>query len=149
MSPDPSQEQLVELAKALLDRTRSGTAKWRGDSTLTSFSVVTRKGSVVIGPRDDDGQPPYNLSVLNAEGQAIQWLASEWWPVDVRANPLALSPTEPAPWNEVLEDLYRLARASAVDLEGVIGGILEEVDHPPPAVSDDFPAAAADDDIPF
>ena len=57
MKVDPSQEKLVELAKALLDRTKSGTAKWKADDSLNSFSVVTRKGSVVIGTRDDDGQP--------------------------------------------------------------------------------------------
>ena len=97
---------------------------------------------MIIGSRDDDGQAPFSLTVLNPAGQAIDWLWSEWW----RVGESDLVPREPAPWNSVLEDLYRHARSSAVDLEGVIGGILEEVENPIEPV--DF-GAGAGDDIPF
>lgn len=139
MNPDPAQEALTALAADLVERTKAGTVKWTGDSRLVSFSLVTRKGSIVISSRDNDGQAPFDLSVLNAKGTAIQWLSSEWWRLEPQ-----IPETEPAPWNETLETLYRLARANAVDLEGVIGGILEEIDNP----TADFPSSPTDD-IPF
>jgi hypothetical protein len=143
MNPTPAPDKLLALARELLEKTRNGLIKWKPDAALASFAIRTRRGSVVVGSRDGDGQEPFTLTVLNPEGQAIEALVSEWWKIDPD-----FGPREPAPWNDLLADLYRTARANAVDLEGIIDGILAEVENPSDE-EPDFPSSASDDDIPF
>jgi hypothetical protein len=74
------------------------------------------RGSVSIGSRDQDGEPPYQLVVLNAGGERLEELTSQ-----------LLDGDRPAAWNEPLADLYRVARRSALRADDVIDALIEAI----------------------
>ena len=130
--------------------TSAGRAAWKADSRMmTSFMLTTTSGSVVIGSIDDDGTEPYEAILLNPDGIAIERLQSEWEdiPPTLPTYPPTAAPTirPPASWNVALANLFEAARTRTINLDGVIGGILEDVQNP--KVVSRRPGT--DDDIPF
>jgi hypothetical protein len=55
--------QVVALCERLADATRRRTAEWNREGE-DMFVWKGRRGSVSIGSRDKDGEPPYELVVL-------------------------------------------------------------------------------------
>jgi hypothetical protein len=104
---------VVVLCERLADATRRHTVEWNreGDDT---FVWRGRSGSVSIGSRDKDGEPPYELVVTNADGERLDELTSQ-----------LLEGDRPARWNEPLADLYRGARRSALHADDVIQGMID------------------------
>jgi hypothetical protein len=129
--PDQSQRQLMSFADQLLEATRSGTARWRSSSDLTAFSLETSQGAVVVDSIDRDGAAPFVLTVLNSDGAEVGSLRTDLNELLPGGQVRKAS----APWNRVVSELYAAARTSAIDLEGVLGGILRDIE--------------ADKDIPF
>lgn len=105
--------RVVVLCKRLADATRAGGAEWSRDGEDT-FVWAGRPGSVSIGSRDKDGEPPYQLVVVNADGERLDELTSQ-----------LLDDDRPAEWNEPLADLYRAARRSALRADDVIDAMIE------------------------
>ena len=105
-------ERLIVLCARLADATRAGEAKWRTDGEDT-YVWERDEGTVAIGARDRDGQPPYEVTVFNNAREKVDELASALVEND-----------EPAPWNAPLADLYRVARRSALHADEIIDALI-------------------------
>jgi hypothetical protein len=105
--------RVVVLCERLADATRRRTAEWNREGE-DIFVWKGGPGSVSIGSRDKDGEPPYELVVLNADGERLDELTSQ-----------LLEDDRPAEWNEPLADLYRGARRSALRADDVMQGMID------------------------
>jgi len=68
---------------------------------------------VTIASRDRDCEPPYELALCTTDGSKVDGLESE-----------LLVGDEPAPWNDALAELYRIARRSAFGFDAIIDALL-------------------------
>lgn len=101
---------LTTLIRRLAAATAARAAEWQvRDPDVYSWSSV--EGSISVGSRD--GDPPYELAIYNGRGERVDELASEL----VRGD-------QPAPWNDDLLELYRLARRSALRADDVIEALI-------------------------
>lgn len=117
-----SQQSLLALANQLITATHEGKVDWHGDTSLTSFTFATgHTGSVTISSMDADGGSPFELVLLNSEGVAIESLET---------SPPSSIPSIGTSWDGTLRMLYEAARATAVDVNSVIAGIREAIEHP-------------------
>ncbi len=118
-----------QLVSQLIDSTTAGTVKWRAGFSDTSFVAALKKGSVRIARfeeqwRDDDGVPQlsewYVLEILDLNGVCGERLSSS--PSETGDDSLEF-PQKP------LAELFRLARANAINVDGVVDAILGELTH--------------------
>jgi hypothetical protein len=125
MTQDLTAPRLTELAERLATATTGRSAQWELGGADT-FVWRAAEGSVTVGSRDRDGEPPYELTVSNPTGERVDELTSE-----------LLAGDQPAPWNDALVDLYRAARRSALRADDIIDALIEAL-----------PAASVDRDEP-
>jgi len=118
MTNDRDSNQLARLAERLVDGTRIRSIEWRA-AEAEVYTWGTDAGSVRIASRDRDGDPPYELTVYDAENQKVDELSSDLLPGDV-----------PAPWNPRLADLYAVARRSALRADDIIDALIAAVHVP-------------------
>lgn len=115
MSTELEKERLMVLAERLAAATAERTAQWQ----LTAddvYSWAATEGTVTVASRDRDGEPPFELTLYNAGAEKVDELTSE-----------LLAGDEPAPWNEPLAELYRVARRSALGADDVIDALLDRL----------------------
>jgi hypothetical protein len=105
--------RVVVLSERLADATHTGAAEWVHEGE-DLFVWEGEQGSVSIGSRDHDGEPPYELVVLNSNGEKLDELTSQ-----------LLDDDRVADWNEPLANLYRAARRSALRADDVIEALIE------------------------
>ena len=105
--------RLIVLCERLAESTRAGRAEWNREGE-DAFVWTGEPGSVSIGSRDKDGEPPYQLLVFNARGERLDELTSQ-----------LVDDDRPADWNEPLAQLYRAARRSALRADDVIQALIE------------------------
>jgi ankyrin repeat protein len=115
MTHDLTAQRLAELADRLASATTGRTAQWQLDGDDV-FVWTATQGSVTVGSRDRDGEPPYELTVYNSARERVDELTSE-----------LLEDDRPAPWNEALVELYRAARRSALRADDVIDALIESL----------------------
>jgi hypothetical protein len=121
--------RVTMLCERLAAATVARAVEWRADGD-DQYSWDRDEGSVTIGARDRDGQPPYDLGIFNRDGQKVEELASALVDDDV-----------PADWNAPLAELYRVARRSALHADELIDALMASL---PPAPADLTPV---DDDV--
>jgi ankyrin repeat protein len=121
MTNDLNTQRLTELADRLAAATTTRIAQWQLDGDDV-FVWIAPEGSVTVGSRDRDGEPPYELAVYNPTRERVDELTSE-----------RLTDDRPAPWNDALVELYRAARRSALRADDIIDSLIEAL-----------PAAGAD-----
>jgi hypothetical protein len=105
-------QRLTTLARRLAAATASGTAEWEVRE-LDIYTWESGDGSVSIASRDRDGEPPFELLVYNASQERVDELGSA-----------LLEDDEPAPWNDALATLYRVARRSALHADDIIEALI-------------------------
>lgn len=105
--------RLIALCERLIAATRAGAAEWSRDGE-DAFLWKGGQGAVAIGSRDKDGEPPYELVVVNTNGEKLDELTSQ-----------LVDDDRPAAWNEPLTDLYRSARRSALHADDIIDALIE------------------------
>ncbi|GGK09455.1 hypothetical protein GCM10010123_44180 [Pilimelia anulata] len=112
------QGRLLDLAKKLRDRTRAGHIDW---VTTPHSSEVTASGPnsgfTLRSMIDSDGDEVVTLALLNPRGQRVASLECEW------------SGGEEAPQNEVLRELYDLAKRKALKIDELIESTLHDLDQ--------------------
>jgi hypothetical protein len=113
MTHDLTAQRLTELADRLAAATIARTAEWELDGDDV-FLWTAAGGSVTVGSRDRDGEPPYELTVYNPARERVDELTSE-----------LLTGDRPAPWNDALVELYRAARRSALRADDIIETLIE------------------------
>jgi hypothetical protein len=115
MTTTTDTERLIMLAERLATATATRTAEWQvADADVFTWSSA--RGSVRVASRDRDGEPPYELTVYNDDGQKVDQLTSE-----------LLDDDQPAPWNDTLVELYRIARRSALRADDIIEALMAEL----------------------
>jgi hypothetical protein len=115
MSTDLEKERLSTLARHLVDATAQRAAQWDVQSDDV-YSWGAPEGSVTIASRDRDGEPPYELALCTTDGSKVDGLESE-----------LLVGDEPAPWNDALAELYRIARRRAFGADAILDALLERL----------------------
>jgi glycine/D-amino acid oxidase-like deaminating enzyme len=100
--------RVIVLCERLTAATLGRDAEWRTDGD-DQYVWQREEGSVTIGARDRDGQPPYELAVFNDDSEKVEELASALVEDDL-----------PADWNAPLAELYRVARRSALHADELI-----------------------------
>jgi hypothetical protein len=127
MSNEYEMNRLATLARQLGAATSQRIVRWeQKDSDLYSWGAT--EGLVTVASRDRDGEPPYQLTVYTAAGAKVDELMSE-----------LLADDQPAPWNEPLAELYRVARRSALGADDIIDALLERLHE---AAADDGSGSA-------
>jgi hypothetical protein len=101
------------LAERLNAATRANEVDWQLQQNDT-FVWDRAEGSVSIGSRDADGEPPYELTIYNSEGVKVDQVTSE-----------LLANDEPAPWNHLLATLHRTARRKALRADELIDTLID------------------------
>jgi hypothetical protein len=119
MDETTAEDRLIVLGERLAEATIAGDAEWRSEEE-DWYVWEHLEGSVAIGARDRDGQPPYELAVMNRGGQRVEQLLSA-----------LVADDEPAPWNEPLAELYRLARRSALHADEIIDALIDALQGGP------------------
>ena len=109
---DANNDRIVVLARGLATATTLDDVQWEVEGADT-FVWKRVEGTVTIGSRDADGEPPYELTIYNGSRVKVDVLRSQLLPSD-----------EPAPWNEALADLYRAARRNALHVDALIEALI-------------------------
>jgi hypothetical protein len=104
--------RLIFLCERLSEATLAEDAKWRGEGE-DHYIWERQEGAVAVEARDRDGQPPYQLTVLNGNQEKVEELASA-----------LVDDDQPAAWNEPLAELYRVARRSALHADEIIDALM-------------------------
>lgn len=112
---------VIMLCERLAAATVSRAAEWRSDSE-DQYVWERDEGSVKVGSRDRDGQPPYEMAIFNSDGERVDDLVSALVDDDV-----------PADWNAPLAELYRVARRSALGADELIDALMAAL---PPSAED-------------
>ena len=110
--------RLIVLCERLADATLAGATDWRGEGN-DHYLWEREEGTLSIGARDRDGQPPYDLAVFNSNGEKVDELASA-----------LVDDDRPAEWNEPLAELYRVARRSALHADEIIEALMNALPAP-------------------
>lgn len=127
MSNDYELNRLTALARQLAAATSQRIVRWeQKDADLYTWAAT--EGVVTVASRDRDGEPPYQLTVYTTAGAKVDELMSE-----------LLADDQPAPWNEPLAELYRVARRSALGADDIIDALIERLHE---AAADDGSGSA-------
>ena len=109
---DQEKQRLTNLARRLAAATSAREARWKtGDDDV--YIWTAKEGAVTIVSRDRDDEPPYELAVFTPNNQRVDELTSA-----------LLEDDRPAPWNEALVELYRVARRSALGADDIIDALV-------------------------
>lgn len=117
-------EETQQLVRLLVNETKARRLEWTKGSSSTEFVLVRREGSIVITSRDDDGQYPFVLRVLDPEGVAVEEYST--------AEDL------PAVMDNDIASLYNAARRSEVKASPVVKDLVETLKAEQPK-ADDIP----------
>jgi ankyrin repeat protein len=116
MEVETDKARVVVLCGRLVDATRAGYVEWQREEEEDTFVWQAEQATVSIGSRDKDGEPPYQLVVVNERGEKLEELASELVDND-----------QPAEWNEPLANLYRAAHRKALGADEIIEALIESL----------------------
>jgi hypothetical protein len=119
--PDYTSGRLIALVRSLASATEGGALKWEETDRKSAFLLTRPQGTALIESVDDDGAHPYRLLLLDPEGTVIETLEEDRHSVE--------------PWDRELENLYRLARVSAKNIDRAIDAWIDDLkklsDEPP------------------
>jgi hypothetical protein len=127
---------MIEFVKALTAATETGKARWTSESN-TGFTLAQKSGAVRIQSLESDGEWPYRLSLHDDKGATIEVLTSTG-PED-----------DNAPQDLPLRALYVAARSQALNIDGVVAGILKELGVSPDDIKKVTKPGFDPDEIPF
>ena|SRR3989442_5611333 len=106
-----AREKLLELLARLIDGTDRKEIRWTESDEQNVFRVTFRDGAVAVRMfSDEDGDQWYGVELLNSEGKSVE---------DV----VAYRGSEA----ETLQELYTRARISALAVDEIIEGIVNEI----------------------
>lgn len=120
-----STDRLIEVAEALLDKTRKGEVSWRTMDDEDAFLYSGSRSSLVID--FNSRRETFELRLLNQRGTVVETLSTA--EVSTPTDPWASGPAE---WNDTLAHLHDAARRSALDIDGLIESTLADLREEPP-----------------
>jgi hypothetical protein len=125
MTSDDTQSRLAQLGDTLLKQTQAGAIEWRATDDEQAFLYRGSRGSIIVRREWNERAERSNcfLTVLNTRGTEIESLG-EGTVKNEQGRVVA------AGHNKMLRELYQHARRSALKIDEVIEGLLEEVKNP-------------------
>jgi len=129
------ESRLVALTQKLLDKTTAGAISWQATDSENAYSYSTTRSSVLIdGKYDNDQDFVGGIEVLNDRGTAIERLRTDFETKAEVADPESRILAEntryfKGPYNELIEDLFEAARRSALDIDGIIDGLMSDLEE--------------------
>ena len=108
------------LVERLLERTRAGELVWQESIRPDVFQAAFQNSSVQIKSVDDGRFTEVHVSIVDAIGRIVDDFGRDGLDRD--------SPRQPGSWSRALEELYALARRSALRADDAIDSILAEIE---------------------
>lgn len=120
MSNDIGVTKLIELMNRLDRATERGQISWTATDREAAFLYSTASSSIIVGTKDNDGQLPFELLLLNEKGSVIDtmishrrdWIDSETWTFEYNQG------------GQELEHLYERVRRAVSGIDAKIDEIL-------------------------
>lgn len=103
--------KLFTLLDTLRGRTDQGAVKWTSGSREDTYLWSGSAASVALSTKDNDSQAPWLIRLIDSDGRVME---SEM--VDGAS-----------PFFEMVGDLYSGARSSALNIDGTIDGLLDDL----------------------
>ena len=116
-------QRMIRLAEQLLQRTREGGLQWGTTDDESVYMFSGTNTSALIASKTTPKGNKIMLGVLNSRGAFVEGLSSEW-DLETPEDPWS---SGPAPWNELLEDLYIMARRSPLDVDKVLDDLFADL----------------------
>lgn len=121
MASDYGAERLTLLLNRLIVSSKAGKIDWTATDRQGSFQYAAENASVIITCRDNDGQPPIEMTLLDESGNYVEKIETaegqdengEWWESD---------------WNKPLTELWDIARRKVLNVDAVLDSLLAELD---------------------
>lgn len=125
--PDPN-EKMVVLAERLLDRTNRGEVAWELSARWSAEVFETDVGGqiITIRARDNDGNHPFQFGLWQVEKEDDPFSSTVFRRVESIESMDA-----PGDGAQILEQLYRAARSSALNINESIDAALAALDEEP------------------
>jgi hypothetical protein len=113
---------MVELAERLLQRTLDNGIRWIDTDHDDQYLYPASTSGVTIERLEDQYEgTTFQLTLLNADGKAVQELSTE-------SVASATGDAEPASWNAILERLFDAARREALGIDNLLDKTLQDVE---------------------
>jgi len=120
---EASDERILTLARNLLDATKQSKISWALTDVEQRFIYAGSRSSVTIEKFTDRWNGEITvLSLLNSRGTTVDSLETDSIKVSDEKS-------EPAPWNELLDDLYHAARRIAHNVDEAIDSMLSDIER--------------------
>jgi hypothetical protein len=125
-SDDDLHERMLAMARGLLDATKEGKISWRLTDVEDKFVYAGTRSSVTIQFTTDryDGATTI-LSLLNNRGTVVDSLETEATQTEDK--------WEPAPWNDLLDDLYHAARRVVHNVDDALDSMMSDIERGTPS----------------
>jgi hypothetical protein len=116
-------QKVGQLAIRLLERTRAGGVRWQATDRPDAFLFSGSQAAVVIRTRDDDGNYPFELALLDGNGNEVEKLFSHFDDPDEQPRYTATD------YAQVLDDLWEAARAIALNIPALVDSLVTDIDR--------------------
>ena len=101
-------EEMLLLARTLLERTKQGKIEWSVTDNDSEFLYSSTRSALLIG--GDPYEGTYELQLLNHQGSAVATLSNE-------------AEEEDSEIHRILEELFREARNRALEIDSTLTDI--------------------------
>jgi len=123
---DDFREQMLTMVKSLLAATKEGKITWATTDADDKYIYSGTRSSVTIEDVwDRFGDRTTTVCLLNSRGVVVDSLQTEGSQVDDKFVP--------APWNDLLEDLYHAARRVAHNVDDALESMMSDIERGTPS----------------
>lgn len=120
---EDEEESILAIAKIALERTKEKVLEWRTTDDEESFIYSGESTSLVVARVR--GPQPYEFRILNQRGTEIGSVAP-------KENDVWMPDADRSPDFAIIEELYTLARRSALRVDETLKAALRELKEMPP-----------------
>jgi hypothetical protein len=137
MSSNNYQERMLAMAESLLAATKESKITWSTTDADNKYIYAGTRSSVTIEHTwDRYNDEMTTLCLLNNRGIVVDSLETEGTHTDDKWIP--------APWNELLYDLYHAARRAAHNVDDALESMMSDIERGTPSPSGPSKKATAD-----
>jgi hypothetical protein len=108
----PASSRLIKLLTTLHQRTGKGIQKWTTGSRDDTFIWSGSSASVSMLTRDNDGETPFVVRLIDSEGRIVEEEIFEFTDESI----------------ELVRELYAQARSDALDIDAAIQSLLDDLE---------------------
>jgi hypothetical protein len=114
-------EKLAKLVDRLYERTEANAVQW-GKADREVFAASFPNYSVDLSEAHNTwGSPAFVLRIYNSDGDVVEWISSR-----TLASELPASDKD---YEKIMEELYKLARRSALKSDQAVDELISVLEH--------------------